>query len=227
MPRTRAKPPKPPKLLSFDLPPALREELRHAIDFAEQEAEGGLLDSAARRLEACAEALGPRLAALVAGPGAGREVTAEARAMADALLGLQASAEAFHAVSDAETTRARARGEEPPRETKMDAVRRAVVAVERAIERVPPEQEVPDLTRAVEVLRLVVRGQIEPTSREVVGALVGIEDALRHQVLPALGDLRRARARAAASHALEACGARVAVEASIIANDAEECARRT
>jgi hypothetical protein len=220
----RAKRPKPPKLLSFDLPPTLREELRRAIDFAEQEAERGLLDSAARRLEACAEALGPRLAALVAGPAAD---TAETRVLAEALLGLQASAEAFQAASDAETARARARGEEPPRETKMDAVRRAVAAVERAIERVPPEQAVADLTRAVDVLRRVVCGQIEPTSREVVGALVGIEDALRHQVLPALGDLRRARARAAAGHALKACGARVAVEASLIASDADECAQRT
>jgi hypothetical protein len=77
------------------------------------------------------------------------------------------------------------------------------------------------------VLRRVVLGQVEPTSREVVAAFEGTEDAIRHQVLPALGDLRRADARGAACHALGACVAHLAVEASIIANDAEECARRT
>ncbi len=105
-----------------------------AIDFAEQEAEAGLLDSAALRREAHAEALGPRLAALPAS-----RSEREMRAMAGAILGLRASAEAFRAASDA--ARARARMDEEPPETKLDAIRRAVAAVERAVERVPAEQE--------------------------------------------------------------------------------------
>ncbi len=221
MPRKRPAPPDP---LPAGLPIALWEQLRQEIGWAEEEAEAGQPDFAALRLEARAEALGPRLAALVtAEPAPGRE----ARALAEAILGLRASADAFQAASDAETARARVRGEEAPRETKMDAVKRAVAAVERAVERVPAEQEAPDLTRAVDVLRRVVRGEVEPTSREVVAAYDGIEDAIRHQVLPALGDLRRAHARGAACHALAACGVRVATEATICANDAEACAQRT
>jgi hypothetical protein len=54
--------------------------------------------------------------------------------------------------------------------------------------------------------------------------LGGIEDALRHQVLPALGDLRRSRARAGA---FAACVARVVAEATIFATNAEACTQRT
>jgi predicted DNA-binding protein len=222
VPRKRAKAPDP---LPAGLPSALREELREAIDFAEQEAERGQLDSAALRLEGCAEALGRRLAALVVATEVGGSER-EVRATAEALLGLRASADAFQTASDAAAARASARTEEAPLEAKMDAIRRAVAAVEHAIEQVPTEQEVPDLTLAVDVLRRVVRGQVEPTSRKVVTALGEVEEATRHQVLPALGDLRRAHARAAVCHALSACGARVAAEATIYANDAEACAHR-